>query len=135
MTPYPGNARRGDVRLILESLRTSGQYRSRLARQTPNGHLVVLAGNHTLAALLAHDRGLCTASIPTFANPAASCALCSGTPWEPAARVEAEFYAASLLHPLRRRGRPPSALTWQAVPIDGLAPAGQGQTAQRSRMT
>jgi ParB-like chromosome segregation protein Spo0J len=88
LTPYPGNARRGDVRLILDSLRTSGQYRSLIARQLPDGHLVVLAGNHTLAALLAHGRGPCTASIPTFANPEASCALCNGTPWEPSARVE-----------------------------------------------
>ncbi|MDI9829715.1 hypothetical protein [Streptomyces sp. KAU_LT] len=88
LTPYPGNARRGDVRLILQSLRTSGQYRSLITRQLPDGHLVVLAGNHTLAALLAHGRGPCTASIPTFANPDASCALCNGVPWEPTARVE-----------------------------------------------
>ncbi|MGW3971181.1 hypothetical protein ACWEFD_18015 [Streptomyces ardesiacus] len=87
LTPFPGNARRGDVRLILESLRTNGQYRSLIARQLPDG-LVVLAGNHTLAALLAHGRGPCTASIPTFANPDASCALCNGVPWEPQARVE-----------------------------------------------
>ncbi|MER7835346.1 ParB/Srx family N-terminal domain-containing protein [Streptomyces sp. NPDC096040] len=85
---YPGNARRGDVRLILESLRTSGQYRSLIARQLPDGHLVVLAGNHTLQALALHGRGPCTASIPTFANPDASCALCNGLPWEPTARVE-----------------------------------------------
>lgn len=84
---YPGNARRGDVRLILESLRTSGQYRSLIARQTPEG-LVVLAGNHTLQALLAHGRGPCTASIPTFARPDADCALCYGTRWDPVARVE-----------------------------------------------
>ncbi|WP_327594673.1 hypothetical protein [Streptomyces chartreusis] len=87
LTPYPGNARRGDVRLILESLRTSGQYRSLIARQTPDG-LVVLAGNHTLAALLAHGRGPCADSIPTFARPDADCALCNGTRWEPTARVE-----------------------------------------------
>ncbi|WP_051816321.1 hypothetical protein [Streptomyces sp. NRRL WC-3744] len=87
LTPYPGNARRGDVRLILESLRTSGQYRSLIARQTPDS-LVVLAGNHTLAALLAHGRGPCTASIPTFANPDVSCPLCNGVPWEPVARSE-----------------------------------------------
>ncbi|MEU0947668.1 hypothetical protein ABZ379_33950 [Streptomyces canus] len=84
---FPGNAKRGDVRLILNSLRTSGQYRSLIARQTPDG-LVVLAGNHTLQALALHGRGPCTASIPTFANPEASCALCNGVPWEPAARVE-----------------------------------------------
>ncbi|MFJ4469553.1 hypothetical protein ACIP2X_18960 [Streptomyces sp. NPDC089424] len=87
LTPFPGNARRGDVRLILESLRTSGQYRSLIARQLPDG-LVVLAGNHTLQALALHGRGPCTASIPTFARPDADCALCNGTRWEPAARVE-----------------------------------------------
>jgi hypothetical protein len=84
---FPGNAKRGDVRLILDSLRTSGQYRSLITQQTPNG-LVVLAGNHTLQALALHGRGPCTASIPTFTNPEASCALCNGVPWEPAARVE-----------------------------------------------
>jgi ParB-like chromosome segregation protein Spo0J len=85
---YPGNARRGDVRLILESLRTSGQYRSLIARQLPDGHLVVLAGNHTLQALAQHGRGPCTASIPTFARPDADCGICGGTRWEPSARVE-----------------------------------------------
>jgi ParB-like chromosome segregation protein Spo0J len=88
LTLYPGNARRGDVRLILDSLRTSGQYRSLIAQQLPDRHLVVLAGNHTLAALRAHGRGPCTASIPTFANPGADCALCNGTRWDPVARVE-----------------------------------------------
>ncbi|CAM5647444.1 hypothetical protein [Streptomyces pilosus] len=47
LTPYPGNARRGDVRLILESLRSGGQYRSLIARQTPDGHLAVLVDNRS----------------------------------------------------------------------------------------
>lgn len=76
---YPGNARRGDVRLILESLRTSGQYRSLIARQLPDGHLVVLAGNHTMLALALHGRGSCSFQ---------PCAVCNGEPWEPSARVE-----------------------------------------------
>ncbi|WP_280866550.1 hypothetical protein [Streptomyces sp. SAI-127] len=84
---YPGNARKGDVRLILESLRASGQYRSLIARQTPDG-LVVLAGNHTMLALALHGRGPCTSSIPTAARPDADCAVCHGLPWAPAARVE-----------------------------------------------
>jgi ParB-like chromosome segregation protein Spo0J len=75
---FPGNAKRGDVRLILESLRTSGQYRSLIARQTPDG-LVVLAGNHTMLALALHGRGPCTV------HP---CAVCHGEEWTPAARVE-----------------------------------------------
>ena len=88
LSPYPGNARRGDVRVILDSLRTSGQYRSLIARQMPDGRLVVLAGNHTLEALLAHGRGPCAPSFPTAARPDADCALCHGIRWDPVARVE-----------------------------------------------
>ena len=87
LTLFPGNARKGDVRLILESLRTSGQYRPLIARQMPDG-LVVLAGNHTAQALALHGRGPCPASIPTFSTPTAACGLCDGRPWEPSARVE-----------------------------------------------
>ncbi|MET7720654.1 hypothetical protein [Streptomyces mirabilis] len=85
---YPGNARRGDVRLILESLRTSGQYRSLIARQLPDGPLVVLAGNHTMLALALHGRGPCISSFPIASRPDADCAICHGLRWEPAARVE-----------------------------------------------
>lgn len=52
LTPYPGNARRGDVDRIRESVRANGQYRSLVVRRRA-GSLVVLAGNHTLAALRA----------------------------------------------------------------------------------
>jgi hypothetical protein len=47
---FPGNARRGDVALIAESLARLDQYRSLVVRDTGNG-LVILAGNHTFDAL------------------------------------------------------------------------------------
>lgn len=52
LTPYPGNARRGDVPRIQESLRRHGQYRA-LVVQKLDGLLIILAGNHTHAALMA----------------------------------------------------------------------------------
>lgn len=51
LTPFPGNARRGDVGRIAESLAVNGQYRSLVVRRTDSGSHVVLAGNHTLQAL------------------------------------------------------------------------------------
>ncbi|MBH0778803.1 ParB N-terminal domain-containing protein [Nocardia bovistercoris] len=47
LTQYPGNARRGDVPLIAESLKANGQYRP-IVVQKSTGY--VLAGNHTLQA-------------------------------------------------------------------------------------
>ncbi|MFJ7090388.1 hypothetical protein ACIQWL_08985 [Streptomyces mirabilis] len=88
LSPYPGNARKGDVRLILDSLRTSGQYRSLIARQLPDGRLVVLAGNHTMFALALHGSGPCLQTIPMAGHPERPCAVCDGTRWEPSARVE-----------------------------------------------
>lgn len=52
LKPFPGNARRGDVDTIRESLRRNGQYRSLVVRFTGD-ELIVLAGNHTLQALVA----------------------------------------------------------------------------------
>lgn len=54
LEPFPGNARRGDVDLILNSLRANGQYRPLTVRRK-DGTLTVLAGNHTLLALLRHE--------------------------------------------------------------------------------
>lgn len=53
LTPFPGNAKRGDVQTIRASLCRNGQYRSLVVREIPNGPLIVLAGNHTLQALAA----------------------------------------------------------------------------------
>jgi ParB-like chromosome segregation protein Spo0J len=50
LTPFPGNARRGDPHKLAESLEANGQYRSLIVRQAPDG-LIVLAGNNTLLAL------------------------------------------------------------------------------------
>jgi DNA modification methylase len=52
LTPYPGNARRGKVGVIKESLERNGQYRSLVVREIENGPLVILAGNHTHMALI-----------------------------------------------------------------------------------
>lgn len=54
LTPYPGNARKGDRGVLVESLEENGQYRSMIVRETEDG-LVVLCGNNTLAAL--EERG------------------------------------------------------------------------------
>src|SRR3546814_12921166 len=56
LTPFPGNAKRGDVDQIRASLRRNGQYRSLVVREIPNGPLIVLAGNHTMQALTAEGR-------------------------------------------------------------------------------
>jgi ParB-like chromosome segregation protein Spo0J len=53
LTPFPGNAKRGDVDQIRASLRRNGQYRSLVVREIPDGPLIVLAGNHTMQALTA----------------------------------------------------------------------------------
>ncbi|MFI8459042.1 ParB N-terminal domain-containing protein [Kitasatospora sp. NPDC085464] len=53
LSPYPGNAKRGDVPAIQQSLRKTGQYRSLVVRDTGSA-LIVLAGNHTLQALKAN---------------------------------------------------------------------------------
>lgn len=55
LTPFPGNAKRGDVEQIRTSLRRNGQYRSLIVREIPDGPLVVLAGNHTMQALVAEQ--------------------------------------------------------------------------------
>lgn len=62
LQPFPGNARRGNVDLILDSLRANGQYKPLTVRRHGEA-LVILAGNHTYLALLRHeedDRAGCT---------------------------------------------------------------------------
>lgn len=57
LTTYPGNPRRGDVEVIRQSIREHGQYRAIVARahnpKDPGAGGVVLAGNHTLMAIVA----------------------------------------------------------------------------------
>jgi len=50
LTPFPGNARRGNRAKLLESLEANGQYRSLIVRQAGTD-LIVLAGNNTMQAL------------------------------------------------------------------------------------
>jgi hypothetical protein len=80
LTPYPGNAKRGDVGAILSSLRKNGQYRGLVVREQPDGALVVLAGNHTRQALAEHGAGDCGTK---------ACGVCHNSPaWVPAARCD-----------------------------------------------
>lgn len=87
LTPFPGNAKRGDVPTILESLCRNGQYRSLIVRATGEEELTVLAGNHTLQAIAAHGPGPCGLTVRAGEEEHV-CALCGGEEWEPAARVE-----------------------------------------------
>ena len=61
LEPFPGNARRGNVDLILDSLRANGQYKPLTVRRHADT-FTILAGNHTFLALLRHeedDRAAC----------------------------------------------------------------------------
>lgn len=61
LTPFPGNARRGNVETILDSLRANGQYKPLTVRRHGE-EFTILAGNHTYLALLRHeedDRAAC----------------------------------------------------------------------------
>lgn len=51
LTPFPGNARRGRVDVIKESIEKNGQYKSLTVRKIKDGALIVLTGNHTMRAL------------------------------------------------------------------------------------
>ena len=53
LTPFPGNAKRGNVAEIQASLARTGQYRSLIVRQHAD-RLTILAGNHTAQALIAN---------------------------------------------------------------------------------
>lgn len=80
LTPYPGNAKRGDTAAILASLRKNGQYRGLVVREQPDGALVVLAGNHTRQALFEHGPGDCGVK---------DCGVCGNSPhWVPSARCD-----------------------------------------------
>ncbi|WP_433341689.1 ParB N-terminal domain-containing protein [Streptomyces sp. CA-253872] len=84
LRPYPGNARRGDVAMIRDSLTANGQYRPLVVRELPGGALVVLAGNHTLRALADHGPGPCGHTTRRDGRDE-PCAICHGEPWEPTA--------------------------------------------------
>ncbi|WP_309317419.1 hypothetical protein [Streptomyces salinarius] len=86
---FPGNAKRGDIPLILDSLRHNGQYRSVIAREiTDDPLLTVLAGNHTMKALALHGPGDCGAPVKVHGKDR-PCGVCRNDPsWELAPRVE-----------------------------------------------
>lgn len=85
---FPGNARRGDVELILSSLKRNGQYRGLVVRHVqPDGPLVVLAGNHTMQALALHGPGACDYRT-THQGEERPCGVCHGEGWSPSARCE-----------------------------------------------
>lgn len=85
LTPYPGNARVGDVGMILESLTANGQFRPLVVREEEDGALVVLAGNHTLQAMATHGPGPC-GLVTRVGEDERPCALCHGQDWKPAAQ-------------------------------------------------
>lgn len=88
LTPFPGNAKRGNVQTILASLRRNGQYRSLVVREIDHGARIVLAGNHTMRALDEHGPGDCAQTVTTAAGEH-PCGICGNdSAWEPAARCE-----------------------------------------------
>ncbi|MFJ2205967.1 hypothetical protein [Streptomyces microflavus] len=90
LRPFEGNAKRGDVDLILESLRRNGQYRSLIIRETPTGKgpFTILAGNHTADAFKAHGKGDC-GQLVTAGTETRPCGICANDPkWKPTARCE-----------------------------------------------
>lgn len=64
LTRFPGNAKRGDVGKIRESIRRNGQYRALVVRQCDDG-LVILAGNHTHDAIAAEGHATARCEIVT----------------------------------------------------------------------
>ncbi|WP_328638397.1 hypothetical protein [Streptomyces canus] len=88
LRPYPGNAKRGNVGAILESLCRNGQYRSVVARETDGEDtLTALAGNHTVQAIAAHGPGDCGMTVK-IGDEERACGLCRNQPWEPVVRCE-----------------------------------------------
>jgi hypothetical protein len=87
LTPFPGNAKRGDVPIILESLRRNGQYRSLIIRVDEEERSVILAGNHTAQALEAHGAGDCGKTVKV-GDEERPCGVCQNDAWDPSARCE-----------------------------------------------
>ncbi|MGW5925266.1 hypothetical protein ACWF2L_03330 [Streptomyces anulatus] len=90
LKPYPGNAKVGDVDVILDSLRRNGQYRSLVIRETPTrkGPFTILAGNHTADAFKLHGKGDC-GKLVTAGTETRPCGICGNDPkWKLTARCE-----------------------------------------------
>lgn len=74
---FPGNANIGNVPMILESLKANSQYRALIVREEDHQY-TVLAGNHTLAAMVEHGAADCQQE---------GCQLCEGG-WDGQPRCE-----------------------------------------------
>ncbi|MFF5045662.1 hypothetical protein [[Kitasatospora] papulosa] len=84
---FPGNAKKGDIPAILDSLRRNAQYRSVVARQQKKT-LTILAGNNTLLALREHGPGDCGVTF-TSGGETLPCGLCRNTAaYKPTLRTE-----------------------------------------------
>lgn len=86
LKPFPGNAKRGHVPGILESLCRNGQYRSVIVREHDDQH-TILAGNHTSQAIAAHGPGDCGLTVKV-GDEERPCALCGNEEWSPVVRCE-----------------------------------------------
>ncbi|MFE6682569.1 hypothetical protein [Streptomyces sp. NPDC057729] len=86
LTPFPGNAKRGDVGAILASLCRNG-HRSLVVQEAGPDRYVVLAGNHTTQAIAAHGPGDCGMTVKA-GDEERPCGVCGNEPWEPVARCE-----------------------------------------------
>ncbi|WP_284576769.1 hypothetical protein [Streptomyces sp. 2P-4] len=90
LKPFEGNAKRGDVDVILDSLRRNGQYRSLIVRETSTGKgpFTILAGNHTADAFKLHGPGDC-GQLVTAGTETRPCGICGNdAKWKPVARCE-----------------------------------------------
>lgn len=87
LTTYPGNAKKGDIPAILDSLRRNAQYRAVVAR-LEDKKLTVLAGNNTLLALREHGSGDCGVTFTRGAEtlPCGVCRNAKG--YKPTLRTE-----------------------------------------------
>ncbi|WP_051854717.1 hypothetical protein [Streptomyces sp. NRRL B-1347] len=93
LIPFPGNAKRGDVSAILDSLRRNAQYRAVVARRLPGGELVTLTGNHTVAAFREHGPGDCGVhtkrTVLKYGKRTVPCGVCGNKAgWKPTVRTE-----------------------------------------------
>lgn len=87
LTTFPGNAKRGDIPAILDSLRRNAQFRAVVARQQGKT-LTVLAGNNTLLALREHGPGDCGITFKR-GRKTLPCGVCrNSAAYKPALRTE-----------------------------------------------
>jgi hypothetical protein len=84
---FPGNANIGNVPMISASLAANGQYRSLIVRRTDDGRNIIMAGNHTRAAMVEHGAGRCTYERGRDSDQS-PCQLCGNGPWDGKPRCE-----------------------------------------------